>query len=176
MKRIFTNFITVVLLCAGGSSVFAGEIKEGDLAPRFELRDQDGQLRSLEDYRDKWLALYFYPKDDTPGCTTEACEFRDAVFSFRKFNCQILGISMDDEISHKAFADKYSLPFPLLADTDGITSDIYGVKTKILGITFSKRQTFLIDPNGRIAKHYTKVNPATHSLQILADLKELINP
>jgi len=156
--------------------VFAGEIKEGDLAPRFELRDQDGQLRSLEDYRDKWLALYFYPKDDTPGCTTEACEFRDAVFSFRKFNCQILGISMDDEISHKAFADKYSLPFPLLADTDGITSDIYGVKTKILGITFSKRQTFLIDPNGRIAKHYTKVNPATHSLQILADLKELINP
>jgi peroxiredoxin Q/BCP len=83
---------------------------------------------------------------------------------------------MDDEISHKAFAEKYSLPFPLLADTDGITSDIYGVKTKILGITFSKRQTFLIDPNGRIAKHYTKVNPATHSLQILADLKELINP
>ena len=156
--------------------MFAGEIKEGDLAPEFELRDQDGQLHSLEDYRNKWLALYFYPKDDTPGCTTEACEFRDAVFSFRKFNCQILGISMDDEISHKAFADKYSLPFPLLANTDGITSDIYGVKTKILGITFSKRQTFLINPNGRIAKHYTKVNPTTHSLQILADLKELINP
>jgi peroxiredoxin Q/BCP len=156
--------------------VFAEEIKEGDLAPGFELRDQDGQLHSLEDYRDKWLALYFYPKDDTPGCTTEACEFLDAVFSFRKFNCQILGISMNDEMSHKTFADKYSLPFPLLADTDGITSDTYGVKTKILGITFAKRQTFLIDPNGRVAKHYAKVNPTTHSLQILTDLKELINP
>ena len=156
--------------------MFAEEIKEGDLAPGFELRDQDGQLHSLEDYRDKWLALYFYPKDDTPGCTTEACEFRDAVFSFRKFNCQILGISMNDEMSHKTFADKYSLPFPLLADTDGITSDTYGVKTKILGITFAKRQTFLIDPNGRVAKHYAKVNPTTHSLQILTDLKELISP
>ena len=172
MKRIFASLITVFLLCAGGSAVFAEKIKEGDLAPGFELRDQDGQLHSLEYYRDKWLVLYFYPKDDTPGCTTEACEFRDAIFSFKKLNCQILGISLDDEMSHKAFADKYSLPFPLLADTDGTTSKTYGVK----GMIFAKRQTFLIDPNGRIAKHYAKVDPTTHSLQVLADLKELINP
>jgi peroxiredoxin Q/BCP len=176
MNRVFINFVTVFLLCAGGNTVLAEKIKEGDLAPEFGLRDQDNQLHSLENYRDKWLVLYFYPKDDTPGCTTEACEFRDAIFSFRKFNCQILGISMDHRMSHKAFADKYSLPFPLLADTDGSTSSAYGVKTKVLGMIFAKRQTFLIDPNGRVAKHYAKVNPATHSLQILADLKELINP
>ena len=85
-------------------------------APEFELPDQDGQLHSLEDYRDQWVVLYFYPKDETPGCTTEACEFRDDIFAFRELNAQILGVSLDDVESHKAFAEKYGLPFPLLAD------------------------------------------------------------
>ena len=176
MKRVFANFAFVFLLFAGGSGLFADEIKEGDPAPEFELRDQDGQLHSLEDYRDKWVAIYFYPKDDTPGCTTEACEFRDNIFAFKDLNCQILGVSLDDEVSHKAFADKYSLPFPLLADTDGTTSEAYGVKTKMFGMTVAKRQTFIIDPNGRIAKHYSKVDPDTHSQQVLADLQELTSP
>ena len=85
-------------------------------------------------------------------------------------------MSLDDEVSHKAFADKFSLPFPLLADTDGTTSEAYGVKTKKFGMTMAKRQTFLIDPSGRIAKHYVKVDPDTHSKQVLADLRKLINP
>ncbi len=176
MKHVFTAIVTAFFLFSGGNVPLAGEIKEGDPAPGFELRDQNGQLHSLEDYRDKWVAVYFYPKDDTPGCTTEACEFRDDIFAFKELDCQILGVSLDDEVSHKAFADKYSLPFPLLADTDGTTSEAYGVKAKMFGVTVARRQTFLIDPSGRVAKHYAKVDPDTHSKQVLADLKALINP
>ncbi len=175
MKRVFAGFATALFLFTGCNVSLAAEIKEGDPAPGFELRDQNGQLHSLEDYRDKWVAVYFYPKDDTPGCTTEACEFRDDIFAFKALDCQILGVSLDDEVSHKAFADKYNLPFPLLADTDGITSEAYGVKAKMFGMTVARRQTFLIDPGGRIAKHYAKVDPDTHSQQLLADLKDLIN-
>lgn len=176
MYRVFAGFVTAFLLLSAGTTLLAEEIREGDPAPGFELRDQDGQLHSLEDYRDKWVAVYFYPKDDTPGCTTEACEFRDDIFAFKELNCQILGVSLDDEVSHKAFADKFSLPFPLLADTDGTTSEAYGVKTKMFGMTVAKRQTFLIDPSGHVAKHYGKVDPDTHSKQVLSDLKDLINP
>jgi len=176
MKCFVTGFLVGFFLLAGGSALLAEEIKEGDLAPGFELRDQDGQLHSLEDYRDKWVVIYFYPKDDTPGCTTEACEFRDDVFAFKELDSQILGVSLDDEVSHKAFADKYSLPFPLLADTDGTTSEAYGVKTKMFGKTVAKRQTFLIDPSGRVVKRYAKVDPDTHSQQVLADLRALVNP
>ena len=176
MKHVFTAIATAFFLFSGGNVPLAGEIKEGDPAPGFELRDQNGQLHSLEDYRDKWVAVSFYPKDDTPGCTTAACEFRDDIFAFKELDCQILGVSLDDEVSQKAFADKYNPPFPLLADTDGTTSEAYGVKAKMFGVTVARRQTFLIDPNGRIAKHYAKVDPDTHSLQVLADLKALINP
>ncbi len=173
MTRHFASFIFALFLFAGTSILLAEEIREGDPAPGFELKDQDGQLHSLEDYRDKWVAVYFYPKDDTPGCTTEACEFRDEIFAFKELDCQVLGVSLDDEVSHKAFADKFSLPFPLLADTDGTTSEAYGVKTKMFGMTVAKRQTFLIDPDGHIAKHYAKVDPDTHAQQVLSDLREL---
>jgi peroxiredoxin Q/BCP len=176
MKCIFAGFATAFFLFAGGNVLLAEEIKEGDPAPGFELRDQDGQLHSLEDYRGRWVAVYFYPKDDTPGCTIEACEFRDDIFEFKELDCQVLGVSLDDEVSHKAFADKFSLPFPLLADADGTTSEAYGVKTKMFGMTVAKRQTFLIDPDGRVVKHYAKVDPDTHSKQVLADLRELNNP
>ena len=173
MTRHFASFIFALFLFAGASILLAEEIREGDPAPGFELKDQDGQLHSLEDYRDKWVAVYFYPKDDTPDCTTEACEFRDEIFAFKELDCQVLGVSLDDEVSHKAFADKFSLPFPLLADTDGTTSEAYGVKTKMFGMTVAKRQTFLIDPDGHIAKHYAKVDPDTHAQQVLSDLREL---
>ena len=149
------------------------QVTTGDPAPEFELSDQNGQLHSLEDYRDQWVVLYFYPKDETPGCTTEACEFRDNIFAYRELNAQILGVSLDDVESHKAFAENHGLPFPLLADVEGMAATAYGVKTRMFGMKVAKRQTFIIGPNGTIAKHYEKVKPAEHSAQVLADLKEL---
>lgn len=179
MKRfitisLFSLFAIVVALTFTSVGIANEQIAVGAPAPEFELTDQDGQLHSLEDYRDQWVVLYFYPKDGTPGCTTEACEFRDNIFAFRDMNAQILGVSLDDAESHKAFAEEHGLPFPLLADTDGKTSTAYGVKTRMFGMTVAKRQTFIVDPNGNIAKHYEKVKPDQHSAQILADLKELI--
>jgi peroxiredoxin Q/BCP len=172
MKRFISILSAAALLFIGGSSL-AEQVQLGDPAPDFELKDQSGQLRSIEDYRGKWVVLYFYPKDDTPGCTTEACEFRDNIFAFKNLNCQILGVSLDDVDSHMKFAEKYSLPFPLLADTEGSTADAYGVKSKYMGMSVAKRQTFLIDPDGNVAKHYEKVDPDTHSQQVLADLEAL---
>ena len=172
MNRFISVISAAALLLIGASSP-AEQVQAGDPAPDFELQDQSGQIHSIEDYRGKWVALYFYPKDDTPGCTTEACEFRDNIFAFKKLNCQILGISLDDVDSHKEFAEKYSLPFPLLADTAGTTANAYGVKTKYMGMSVAKRQTFLIDPDGNVAKHYAKVDPDSHSQQVLADLEAL---
>ncbi len=145
----------------------------GNSAPDFELPDQIGQLQSLEDYRGQWVVLYFYPKDQTPGCTLEACQFRDNIFAFRKANAQILGISFDDVESHSEFAAEYDLPFPLLADVDGKAADAYGVTMRKLGLKLARRETFLIDPEGVIVKHYTDVNPETHSAAVLADLASL---
>jgi len=173
MKQSIYRLALVFLLAGFSSTAMADGIKAGDAAPGFELPDQNGDMHSLEDYRDEWVALYFYPKDDTPGCTTEACEFRDDIFKFRRLGTQVLGVSLDDEASHKEFAEKFGLPFPLLADSEGTTADAYGVKTRWLGISIAKRQTFLIDPQGRIAKHYEDVDPDTHSAELLADLAEL---
>ncbi len=166
-------YFVLSTILIGATPSIADQLAAGQLAPDFELQDQNGQLHSIEDYRGQWVALYFYPKDDTPGCTTEACEFRDNIFAFRDLNCQILGVSLDDKISHGEFAEKYSLPFPLLADTEGTASDAYGVKARMYGMTVAKRQTFLIDPDGRVAKHYETVDPETHSAELLADLKAL---
>ena len=175
MKRTFALIFAVLLAFATAGFAQAQDVSEGAAAPDFELRDQDGQLHSIEDYRGQWVALYFYPKDDTPGCTTEACEFRDNIFAFKNLDCQILGVSLDDEESHKAFSEKHGLPFPLLADTSGTTADAYGVKGKFGSVSIAKRQTFLIDPEGNVARHYEKVDPDTHSAQILADLEVLQN-
>lgn len=173
MQRLMCIFATVAILSGNTVPAIAGDIRVGDAAPGFELADQNGDMHSLEDYRDSWVALYFYPKDGTPGCTTEACEFRDDIFKFRRMGAQVIGVSLDDESSHKKFADKYSLPFPLLADSDGMTASAYGVKSRFFGISIAKRQTFLIDPQGHIAKHYEDVDPDTHSSELLADLAEL---
>jgi len=176
MHRATPATVAAVVLLASGVLPGAETPAVGDPAPGFELRDQDGRMHSLEDYRDRWVVLYFYPKDDTPGCTTEACEFRDDIFRFRALGAHVMGVSLDDEESHKAFSEKYGLPFPLLADTDGTTVDAYGVRSKMLGFSIAKRQTFLIDPNGRIARHYEKVDPDRHSAELLADLAELVGP
>lgn len=181
MKR---NILITAALFAVFAAIFGftaigvanDQVAVGDVAPEFELPDQDGQLHSLEDYRDRWVVLYFYPKDETPGCTTEACEFRDNIFAFRDLNAQILGVSLDDVESHKAFAENHGLPFPLLADVDGMAATAYGVKTRMIGMEIAKRQTFIINPSGAIAKHYEKVDPSKHSKQVLADLEELGAP
>ena len=167
------TYFFFALLLIGVTAMATEPLNIGEPAPEFELSDQNGQLHSLEDYRDQWVVLYFYPKDDTPGCTTEACEFRDNIFAFKAINAQIIGVSLDDIESHQKFAEKYSLPFPLLADVDGRAADAYGVKTKMVGFTIAKRQTFLIDPEGNLAKHYEKVKPTTHSEEVRGDLKEL---
>ena len=172
MKRLISIVSTAAVLILG-SAAFAEQVAEGEAAPDFELGDQDGQVHSIEDYRGQWVALYFYPKDGTPGCTTEACEFRDNIFAFKDANCQILGISLDDAESHKSFAEKHGLPFPLLADVEGTTADAYGVKYQRMGMTLARRQTFLIDPQGNIARHYAEVDQDTHSKQVLSDLDAL---
>lgn len=174
MKHKFSTFLFLMAaLAASIGTAGAGQLIIGQPAPEFELPDQTGQLHSLEDYRDRWVVLYFYPKDETPGCTTEACEFRDNIFAFRKANAQILGVSFDDMESHLKFAEKYNLPFPLLADVHGQAADAYGVRTRMFGMKVAKRQTFLIDPSGKLVKHYSKVDPATHSAEVLADLRSL---
>ncbi len=179
MKRLYLLALAAIALAAAVATTSAGAAAEaeqpavGSQAPEFELPDQTGQLHSLEDYRDQWVVLYFYPKDETPGCTTEACEFRDNIFAFRDLNAQVLGVSLDDVESHREFAENHSLPFPLLADVDGDAADAYGVKTRMFGMTVAKRQTFIIAPNGSIAKHYEKVKPAEHSAQVIEDLKAL---
>jgi peroxiredoxin Q/BCP len=173
MKKLVAIMSAAALIVFTSDFSVAEQVGVGEAAPDFELVDQDGQLHSIEDYRGKWVALYFYPKDGTPGCTTEACEFRDNIFAFRAANCQILGVSLDDADSHKAFSEKHGLPFPLLADTQGLAADAYGVKSRMLGMTIARRQTFLIDPEGNVAKHYDKVNPESHSAEVLADLEAL---
>ena len=171
MKRPLTALVPLLAFAISASA--SEQIAVGQTAPEFELSDQNGELHSLEDYRDQWVVLYFYPKDGTPGCTTEACEFRDNIFAFKEINAQILGVSLDDVESHQKFAEHHDLPFPLLADSEGKVAEAYGVKTKMFGMTVAKRQTFLISPDGLLAKHYEKVKPASHSAQVLTDLKAL---
>lgn len=178
MKRAVTATFAVAAAVLAFAFAPAGLATDqppvGSMAPEFELPDQVGQLHSLEDYRGQWVVLYFYPKDETPGCTTQACEFRDNIFAFRDLNAQILGVSLDDVDSHREFAENHSLPFPLLSDIDGRTADAYGVKTRMLGMTVAKRQTFIVDPDGRVAKHYDSVKPGDHSGIVIADLELLV--
>lgn len=146
-------------------------------AKDFELPDQNGKIHRLSDYKGKWVILYFYPKDDTPGCTKEACNFRDSIDKFTKLGVVILGVSKDSIASHKKFADKYHLNFTILSDESKDIIKAYkswGVK-KFMGREFEGtiRNTYLINPKGEIVKFYEKVNPLTHSEQILKDLSEL---
>lgn len=171
MRSVLTAIALAALITA---PALAGKPAAGDMAPAFELLDQNGKTHSIDDYRGKWVVMYFYPKDDTPGCTTEACAFRDDIFKFRRMGVTILGVSVDDVKSHAEFAEKYSLPFPLLADTEKTASKAYGVLKNYGVIRLSSRQTFVIDPDGRIAKHYPKVDPDTHSAQLQADIAALI--
>ncbi len=145
----------------------------GSKAPSFVLTDQDGKVRALKDYLDKQVLLYFYPKDDTPGCTTEACTIRDSFEEFEKLGMVVLGVSRDDEKKHKKFQEKYRLPFTLLSDTEGNVCESYGVwqKKKLMGREYMGivRASFLIDERGYIKKVYSKVTPAKHAAEVLLD-------
>lgn len=169
-----TSLLFAGFLLMTGIAAAAGAPEVGALAPAFKLQDQTGKWHSLSDYKGHWVALYFYPKDDTPGCTTQACSFRDNVFAFKKENAVILGISVDDVASHKAFAEKHGLPFTLLADPDKAVTREYGVLKTYMGVMeMARRDTFLIDPDGKVAKHYESVEPEGHSQVVLDDIKAL---
>ncbi|QBB70009.1 peroxiredoxin [Pseudolysobacter antarcticus] len=147
---------------------------DGQSAPAFKLQDQHGKTQELSQYKGKWLVLYFYPKDDTPGCTTEACTFRDDVIKLHKAGAEVLGVSLDDVKSHAAFAEKYHLPFPILSDNTQEAAKAYGVLTTAKsGVSYARRETFLVDPKGVIAKHYKDVDPKENSAQVLSDLADL---
>ena len=146
---------------------------EGSSAPDFTLPSQDGASVSLKDYRGKWVVLYFYPRDQTPGCTREAHNFQVDQPKYAERNAAVLGVSVDSVDSHKIFCSKEGLNFKLLADTHGKVSDAYGSLTNFGLVKLAERHTFLIDPAGRIAKAYTSVDPARHSEEVLAELDAL---
>jgi peroxiredoxin Q/BCP len=138
----------------------------GDTAPNFTVNDTHGNPVSLADYAGKTVVLYFYPKDDTPGCTKEACSFRDSYSDYQGKDVIVFGVSMDDESSHQQFTNKFNLPFPLLADVNGTLTKSYDVD----GGGYSKRVTYVIDGDGKIAKVYDRINTETHAQDILAEL------
>ena len=146
-------------------------LKEGTIAPNFTAKDANSATVRLKDQRGHKVVLYFYPKDDTPGCTKEACSFRDAFADFKKRGIEVLGVSVDSEASHKKFTAKYKLPFTLLADPDHSIADAYGVygEKKFMGRTYMgvKRTTFLVDEKGKIKKVFEKVKPEEHAREVL---------
>lgn len=155
------------------NTLSANTLEAGYAAPEFQLNDQNGTAHSLDQYRGQWVVLYFYPKNDTPGCTKQACAFRDDYKVINAHDTQVLGISVDTSESHAEFAEKYNLPFPLLADKQGHVAKRYQALTSLGFIKFAKRHTFIIDPSGIIKMIYRKVDVTTHSEQIIADLKKL---
>ena len=143
-------------------------------ASSFTLLDSEGATRSLKDYAGQWLILYFYPKDDTPGCTIEACSFRDMHESLLAQEAAVVGVSQDDTASHVAFRQKYDLSFTLLSDPERKTIEAYGAwGKKMFGHEGILRKTFIIDPNGQVVKAYGRVTPLGHAEKVLADLKQL---
>ena len=145
----------------------------GDTAPELKLKDQHGNLVFLRDYAGRWVVLYFYPKDDTPGCTREACNFRDESERLAAFNVQVLGVSVDNRESHESFAKKFKLNFPVLADPTKKITRAYGA---LAFYRLARRMTFIIDPQGKVRKIFKSVNPKTHVAEVAQTLTELQAP
>lgn len=148
-------------------------LEAGQSAPDFKLADQHGKIHTLADFHGKWLALYFYPKDDTPGCTKQACTFRDGLQDLADLGAEVIGVSVDDTSSHADFAKKYHLQFPLLADTAAETTARYHSLINLGIVKFARRNTFLIDPQGKIARIYLSASAARNSSEVIKDLKHL---
>lgn len=153
-------------------------LEQGTKAPAFTLPDQDGVKHKLSEQKGNWVLLYFYPKDDTPGCTKEACGIRDNWSAFKKMGVTVFGVSADPVAKHKKFVDKYELPFTLLSDEEKTMLEAYGVwgMKKFMGREYMgiHRVSYLIDPKGKIAKVYPKVKAAGHAQEVLTDLKDLM--
>jgi peroxiredoxin Q/BCP len=174
MKAILLIALFLLFVIVIKKSAFASEAELlGQPAPAFDLKNSKSELVSLNSYKGQWLVLYFYPKDDTPGCTKEACSFRDNYQSIQSLNASVVGISIDSSSSHKEFKEKYNLPFTLLADEDGEVAKKYGALNNFLIFKLAKRQSFIIDPDGKIRRVYRSVSPSEHANEIYEDLKKL---
>jgi len=171
----YTTVLLIAILGYRSYSAASGSLKAGDSAPGFELYDAKAKLHKLSDYQGQYLVLYFYPKDDTPGCTKEACHFRDDMSQLEALGAKVVGISVDARDSHEKFAEKYKLPFTLLSDTDGKVAASYHALTDLLVTKIAKRYTFLIGPDSKIKMAYTNVDVSSHSQQIIDDLKRIRN-
>lgn len=173
MVKFRSRFLFYGLLVLGVPMLLA--LKGGDLAPNFSAKNQDGKVIQLSDFRGKFVLLYFYPKDDTPGCTKEACSFRDQYSKVKQLNAVVLGISRQDATSHQKFKEKHKLPFDLLVDSDGAIAKSFGVgKMFIVGFILgvNKRQSFLIGPDGRVVRFYEDVDPSHHAEQVMQDIEK----
>jgi thioredoxin-dependent peroxiredoxin len=175
VKWVLVALVVGVSLSVWRSATKANDAtpKVGNIAPIFTLPDQAGKARSIEDFRGKWLILYFYPKDDTPGCTEEACTFRDDLYKLTTLGAEVVGISVDDTLSHAAFAKKYRLPFPLLSDESGEVAARYGSLRNFGFLKIAKRNTFVIDPQGKVERVYLSVSTSKNSQEVIEDLKKL---
>jgi peroxiredoxin Q/BCP len=162
MKNLL--FVLLVLL------PFILALKEGDRATDFSAKNQDGKVVHLSDFKGKYVLIFFYPKDETPGCTKEACNFRDEYSKIHKLNAVVLGVSRQDESSHQEFKTKHKLPFDLLVDKDGSLAESFEIgKMPIVG--FVERKSVLIGPDGKLVKFYNDVDPATHAQQVIKDIQ-----
>lgn len=176
MIKLMLGGLAVVLLLA--SAVLwmlrpGSQRAEGSAAPDFALQDQNGKTHRLGEYAGRWLVLFFYPKDDTPGCTQEACRFRDDIGALDNLNAAVAGVSTDNARSHADFASKYQLPFPLLSDPDGRTAAAYDSLLNLGLLKLSRRRTFIIAPDGRIAARFDKVDPSRHAQEVARTLRVL---
>ena len=174
MTKYLATILALTLVCVASPALAGDPPAVGAAAPDFRLQDQNGEWHALEDYRGTWLAVYFYPKDDTPGCTTEACNFRDNIYAFKAIGAEVVGISIDDVDSHQKFSEKYKLPFVILADETGATAEAYGVLRDWKLTKIAARQSFLVNPEGVIVKHYEDVDPDNHTQEVLVDLEALM--
>ena len=175
IKWLLVAFLIGVALLLWRSAAFAKSNlpQPGAPAPSFSLPDQNGRLRTDAEFRGKWLVLYFYPRDDTPGCTEQAMRYRNAMRDLESLGAAVCGVSVNGTDSHAAFALKYNLPFPLLADVSGKIAKRYGSLVELGVARVAKRNTFLIDPDGRIAKVYLGVNAARNTEDVTADLRNI---
>lgn len=175
LKLILVGVVALLVVASAALWMLrpGGRLAEGSAAPDFALPDQDGHTRRLGDYAGRWLVLYFYPKDDTPGCTKEACRFRDDIGVLGDLGAAVVGVSIDDVRSHAEFARKYRLPFPLLSDVGGRTAAAYGSLLNLGVVRLARRHTFIIAPDGRIAARFDEVDPARHAEEVARTLRGL---
>lgn len=177
MIKMILGGLTVVLLLASAAMWMlrsgSGRLIEGSIAPGFELQDQNGNTHRLSDYAGRWLVLYFYPRDNTPICTREACHFRDNFGAMDNLDAALVGVSLDSNQSHAEFSSKHQLPFPLLSDPDGQTAAAYDSLLNLILMRVAKRHTFIIAPDGRIAARFDQVDAATHVQEVVQVLQAL---